>query len=82
MQCYVLHCVDQNHFEYACKCNADMYVKCLKICGPSVSTLCAHYNPLAPFVATTHNTNSQKGGGGGGAGSGGVVVWGWVNRLH
>ena len=26
MQCCVLYCVDQNHFEYACKCNTDMHV--------------------------------------------------------
>ena len=33
--------------------------------------LCAHYNPLASFVAITHNTNWQKVGGGGG-----------VNKYH
>ena len=41
-----------------------------QMCGPGVSTLCAHYNPLALFVATTHNTNSQKRGVGVGGGEG------------
>ena len=26
MQCCVLYCIDQNHFEYACKCNTDLHV--------------------------------------------------------
>ena len=66
MQWCVLCCVDQNHFEYHCRC---MEVQYLHACNPIViqmfehmwswckHILCVHYNPLAPFVAITHNTN-------------------------
>ena len=45
MQCCVLCCVDQNHFEYHCRCMEVQYWHAcnpivIQICGPGVSTFC------------------------------------------
>ena len=46
MQCYVLSCDDQNHFEYASKCNTDMHdmfyilSHCKHICVSIITCIC------------------------------------------
>ena len=73
--CVVLIKITLNTIVDAWKYNTDMHVGFNVRVRVRVHTsmwswckhiLCAHYNPLASFVAITHNTNWQKVGGGGG----------------
>ena len=56
MQCCVLYCVDQNHFQYHCTCITGY--KCLNVCIPGVSALC-----MSTFITHWHLwcNNKQKG---------------------